>query len=122
MFSPESRKFFRLDIGDKCISHAVDAEHKHPEHDLRFCECCDLKIFIGDWGKHITTYEHQIHLQVRKRLLGFCWYGTPDIMPHEVKECQACQQRNDYIKNHVAKNRIPGISKNRYVICNVSMF
>ena len=60
-----------------------------------------LKIFIGDWGKHITTYEHQIHLQVRKRLLGFCWYGTPDIMPHEVKECQACQQRNNYIKNHV---------------------
>ena len=38
------------------VKHAVDEDVHHPEHDLRYCECCEVKIFYWELG---NTY-HQL--------------------------------------------------------------
>ena len=61
VWSTESRKFFRKDIHDKWVRQAVDEENDHPEHDLRYCCCCDIKVCIGKWGTHsVSIPQNQV--------------------------------------------------------------
>ena len=93
------KRYSRYDIHDHGVKHAVD-DKDYPEHDLRQCECCNVQVFIGNWGTHITTYYHQIMLQVRKKLLGYCWFGNKNMMPHQVDDCTRCNQRIQYINEN----------------------
>ena len=93
------KRYSRYDIHDHGVKHAVD-DKDYPEHDLRMCECCNVQVFIGNWGTHITTYYHQIMLQVRKKLLGYCWFGNKNMMPHQVDDCIRCNQRIQYINEN----------------------
>ena len=98
VWSAESRKFFRKDISDKWVSQAVDEEKNYPEHDLRYCSCCDVKICLGNWPTHIVSQYHQIKFQIRKKMMGFCWFENRAIMPHKVEFCGKCQDRCALIK------------------------
>ena len=97
VYSTESKKFFRIALNDG-IAVPVD-DRKHPMEDLRYCQCCDVHIFLGDWMQHLTSYWHQIQLKIRTKLLGFCWYDNKSVAPHQVENCNSCKERTEYLRS-----------------------
>ena len=92
VMAPGMKKFVRLSLRDNCVTQPHE-DTDHLEFEQRHCDCCHLKVFIGDWPDHLKSYYHQIIYQFRVKMLGFCWFGRKDIAPHIKEECQTCTSR-----------------------------